>query len=231
MPLSERGTPEALQEYTEALFAHEDELLRSLRDAMEERGLPLIHVSPAQGKLLQVLLRAVHARRVLEIGTLGGYSAIWMARALPRDGRLITLELEVERAELARDYVRRAGLADRVEVRVGPAAETLNRLVGEGHEGTFDACFIDADKESYPAYLGWARRLVRKGGVILADNAYWSGRVLEEASGDEDTAAIQEFNRLLATDPGLEATLVPTGDGLALAVITSSAAPPGTSSA
>ncbi len=220
----------ALQEYAETLLAREDALLRELREEIARRGLPRIHIAPAQGRLLQVLLRAVGARNVLEIGTLGGYSAIWMARALPPDGRLVTLELEEERAAFAREYVRRAQLATVVEVRLGPAADTLRRLVSAGEEGSFDACFIDADKESYPAYLHWARRLVRAGGLILADNAFRAGRVLEEPAPDEGTAAIQQFNRMLARDAGLAATLVPIGDGLAVAVVTSSAARSGTSS-
>ena len=231
MPVTDTHTIEALQAYTEALFAQEDELLRRLRADKEASGFPRIHVSPAQGRLLQLLLRAVGARRVLEIGTLGGYSAIWMARALPEGGQLLTLELAEERAAFARDYVRRAGLGGRVEVRAGPAADTLHTLVAKGEEGRFDACFIDADKESYPAYLHWARRLVRRGGLILADNVFWSGRVLDDPSDDEGTRAIQQFNRSLARDGGVDATLVPIGDGLALALVTGEATGSSTSGA
>lgn len=219
-----------LEEYDAALFAREDALLVQLREETQRRGLPRIHVPPAEGKLLQLLLRAIGARRVLEIGTLGGYSAIWMARALPPEGELITLELEEDRAELAREYLRRARLPARVEVRVGPAADTLRALCASAGEASFDACFIDADKESYPAYLRWARRLVRVGGLIMGDNAHWSGHIVEEPPPDEGTAALQQFNRALARDPGLESSILPVGDGLAVALVTRSAAPRGTSS-
>lgn len=221
---------QALEAYDAALFAREDGLLVELRQEIERRELPRIHIPPAEGKVLQLLLRAIGARRVLEIGTLGGYSAIWMARALPPDGELITLELEEDRAALAREFLRRARLAPRVEVRVGPAADTLRELCARGGEASFDACFIDADKESYPAYLRWARRLVRVGGLILGDNAHWSGHIVEEPAPDEGTAALQQFNRALARDPGLESTILPVGDGLAVALVTSSAVPRGTSS-
>lgn len=217
-----------LEAYATALFAREDTLLRQLRDEIQRRGLPKIHISPSQGRLLQVLLRAIGARRVIEIGTLGGYSAIWMARALPPDGQLLTLEVEEERVALAREYVRRAGLAARVEVIEGVAADTLRDLCSREGEGSFDACFIDADKESYPAYLRWARRLVRTGGLIVADNAFWKGHVLEHPAPDEGTEAMQQFNRMLARDTGLASTIVPIGDGLAVAIVTSRPAGRGT---
>ncbi|HEX9106164.1 MAG TPA: O-methyltransferase, partial [Longimicrobiales bacterium] len=221
----ERGQrlTDALVAYTGSLFAREDALLRDLNAEIERRGLPHIQIGPQQGRALQLLLRAIGARRVLEIGTLGGYSAIWMARALPPDGRLVTLELAEERAALAREFIRRAGLADRVEVAVGPAADTLRRLLEEGGECAWDACFIDADKDSYPAYLRWARRLVRVGGLILADNAYRAGAVLHPPQGGE-AAAIDQFNRKLARDRGLLSTILPLGDGLAVALVTG---PPG----
>jgi predicted O-methyltransferase YrrM len=210
---------EALAAYTASLFAAEDALLRELREQIEQRGLPPIQVPAGVGKVLQLLLRAIGARRVLEIGTLGGTSAIWMARALPADGRLLTLELEPAHAALAGEYLERAGLAARVEVRLGPALETLARLATAA-EPLFDAAFIDADKESYPAYLAWTRRLVRVGGLILADNAYRAGRVLRQPAPAADVAAIQRFNRLLARDPGLTATILPVGDGLAVGLVT-----------
>ncbi len=242
----ERGQTlaDALAAYTGSLFAPEDALLRDLAAEIARRGFPPIQIGPLQGHLLQLLLRAVGARRVLEIGTLAGYSAIWMARALPADGQLVTLELEEDRAALAREFLRRAGLEERVEVRVGPAADSLKRLVAQekaaalqpGHadpmpqagstastagEGAWDACFIDADKESYPAYLRWARRLVRVGGLILADNAYREGAVLRPPSGSE-AAAIDQFNRMLARDRGLVSTILPVRDGLAVALVTAS---------
>ena len=199
--------------YIEKLFAREDEVLTALRDAMRERSLPEIYISAMEGRFLQVLLRAVNARRVLEIGTLGGYSAIWMARALPDNGRLLSLELDPARADLAREYIDRAGLSGVVEVRTGDA----RAILAEFDDERFDVCFIDADKGGYPEYLTHAVRLVRPGGLILGDNALWSGKVAAEAA-DDDTRAIQEFNRRLA-GPDFVATILPIRDGLAVAVL------------
>ena len=211
-------TDEALLSgYVRRLFAAEDGVLEALRYEIPRRGLPEIQISAEQGRLLQVLLRAVGARRVLEVGTLGGYSSIWMARALPPDGRLLTLEIDPERAAFAREFIERAGLSDRIEVRVGDAGETLAALdAGE----PFDAVFIDADKERYPAYLDEALRLLRPGGLVLADNAFWSGRVLDEAPEEEGTTGVRELNRRLAEHPDLLGTIIPMRDGLAVAVYT-----------
>ena len=204
-----------LDDYVAALFAPEDRLLLDLRDEADRSGLPPISISPDEGRLLQVLLRAVGARRVLEIGTLGGYSAIWMARALPPGGTLLSIELEARHAEFARRYVERAGLADRVEVRVGRALDVLPALDGE----RFDVVFLDADKEPLPTYLDWALRLVRPGGLIIGDNALWGGRVLDEQSDDPKTRGVREFNRRMATDPRVTAIVVPTHDGVAVGVV------------
>lgn len=209
---------DALEQYVEGLFAPEDDVLRALKAEIARQGLPEISISPGLGRALQVLLRAAGARQVLEIGTLGGYSAVWMARALPPGGRLVSLEVDPDRAALARGFVERAGLADVVEVRVGDARELLPELV-RARPGRFDAAFVDADKESYESYLTHARQLVRPGGLILADNAFWSGRVLDEAPEDDGTRGIQAFNRRLAEDPGLVSTILPVGDGLAVAVV------------
>lgn len=207
----------ALSAYTERLFAAEDDLLRELRAEMKRRGMPEIHVSAEEGRLLQVLLAGIGARRVLEIGTLGGYSALWMARALPADGTIVTLEMQKSYAAVARDFARRAGFEQVIDVRVGRALELLPGIAQK--ESPFDACFIDADKESYPDYLSWARRLVRRGGLILADNVYWSGRVLDEPAADEGTRAIQRFNRELAEAEDLISTILPVRDGLAVAFV------------
>ncbi|HEX7049681.1 MAG TPA: O-methyltransferase [Longimicrobiales bacterium] len=207
----------ALSAYVEDLFAPEDVVLRELREEIQRRGLPTISITAEVGKLLQVLLTAVGARRVLEIGTLGGYSAIWMARALPPEGRVLTLEINERHAELAREFIGRAGLEGVIEVRSGDARVLLAGLADEG--ASFDACFIDADKESYPAYLRWARRLVRPGGLILADNAFWSGRVLETPPPDDGALEVDQFNRELAAAQDLCSTVIPVRDGLAVAVV------------
>ena len=202
-------------DYISQLFAREDALLADLREEADRCGLPPIAISPDEGRLLQVLLAAVQARRVLEVGTLGGYSAIWMARALPEDGRLLSLEIEAAHAEFARRYVDRAGLSDRVEIRVGRALDVLPSLDGE----SYDAVFLDADKEPLPTYFEWALRLLRPGGLLIADNTLWGGRVLDDAEQDEKTTAVREFNRRMATDPRILGIIVPTHDGVAVGVV------------
>jgi caffeoyl-CoA O-methyltransferase len=202
--------------YVAELFAAEDAVLEELRRASSQAGLPEISIDCAQGKLLQVLLRAVSAHRVLELGTLGGYSGVWMARALPDDGLLITIERDGQRASLARHFFERAGIADRVSVRVGPAANLLPNLV---QEGPFDAVFIDADKENYPLYLDWCSANVRAGGLVIADNALKRGQVLDSQTQDPGVLGIQEFNRRLASDPQFTSIVVPMRDGMAIAVV------------
>jgi caffeoyl-CoA O-methyltransferase len=202
-------------EYLCGLFAREDETLLALREEADRTGLPPIAVSPDAGRLLQVLLKAVGARRVLEVGTLGGYSAIWIARALPDDGRLITLEAEPTHAAFARRFLARAGVAERVEVREGRALDLLPALDGE----RFDAVFLDADKEPLPTYFEWALRLLRPGGLLIADNALWGGRVYDGAENDARTQGVREFNRRLASDPRITGIVVPTHDGVAIGVV------------
>lgn len=202
-------------EYAGALFAPEDAVLLALRDDADRAGLPPIAISADTGRLLQVMIRAVGARRILEVGTLGGYSAIWMARALPVDGRLVTIEHDAAHAAFARAHLAAAGLADRVEVVEGQALRLLPALDGE----QFDLVFLDADKEPLPTYLEWALRLVRPGGAIIADNALWGGRVLDDRVDDDATLGVREFNRRLATDPRLTSIIVPTHDGVAIAIV------------
>ena len=202
-------------DYISSLFAREDELLISLREDADRSGLPPISISADEGRLLQVLLRAIGARRVLEVGTLGGYSAIWMARALPPDGELLSIELDPDHAAFATRYIARAGFESRVRIRVGRALEVLPSLDGE----VFDAVFIDADKEPLPTYLEWALRLVRPGGLIMADNALWGGKVIDPNVDDEKTRAVREFNRRFATEPRLTGIVVPTHDGVAVGIV------------
>jgi caffeoyl-CoA O-methyltransferase len=202
-------------DYISSLFAREDELLISLREDADRSGLPPISISPDEGRLLQVLLRAIGAKRVLEVGTLGGYSAIWMARALPNDGELLSIELDPEHAAFATRYIARAGLDSRVSIRVGRALDVLPSLDGE----VFDAVFLDADKEPLPTYLDWALRLVRPGGLIMADNALWGGKVIDRSVDDEKTRAVREFNRRFATEPRLTGIVVPTHDGVAVGIV------------
>lgn len=206
---------DAIGEYVARLFAPEDELLISLREEADRTGLPPIAISPDTGRLLQVLLTAIGAKRVLEVGTLGGYSAIWIARALGPEGRLLSIESNLVHAEFARRYIGRAGLEGRVDIRVGRALDVLASLDGE----RFDAIFLDADKEPLPTYFEWALRLVRPGGLIIADNALWGGRVIDERTGDDATLGVRELNRRMATDPRVASILVPTHDGVVVGVV------------
>ena len=203
-------------------FAPEDDALAGVEPSLERAGMPHISVSPTEGKLLHVLALAVRAERVLEIGTLGGYSTIWMARALPPTGRVVTIEVDAKHAEVARANLARAGLADRATVRVGPALEELPRLVAEQVE-PFDLIFIDADKPPYAEYLSWALRLARSGTLIVADNVVQSGRILDADDADRSVAGIRRFDEALAAEPRVAAVLLQTvargHDGMALAVV------------
>ncbi len=215
----------AVDSYISDLLVRSDRALDAALEGSEAAGLPAIQVAANQGKLLHLLARLQGARSILEIGTLGGYSTIWLARALPADGRLTTLELDPRHAEVARANIARAGLADRVDIRVGPASETLARLASQG-AGPFDLVFIDADKEGYPDYLGWTLRLTRPGSLIVADNVVRDGAVIDPASDDPRVQAVRRFLEVLAAEPRLDATVIQTVgskgyDGLAFALVTS----------
>jgi len=185
----------------------EDEGLRQAVSAAEEAGLPAIQVSPPQGKLLQLLVRLVGARTILEFGTLGGYSAILMAQALPEDGRLVTLEAEPEYAEVARRSIDAAGVGEKVEIRVGPALEALPGLEGAA---PFEFVFIDADKANSPNYFAWALERMRAGGLIVADNVVRDGALADPASGDAKVEAQRRLHEMLSGDSGVSATTIQT---------------------
>lgn len=208
--------------FNETVVAPDQALADALRDS-DAAGLRRISVSPSQGKLLQLLARLHGARKILEIGTLGGYSAIWLARALPADGRLVSLEIDPQTAAVARANIERAGLSSRVEVRVGPALDTLPRLVDEGL-APFDFVFIDADKPSNPQYLEWALALARPGAVIVVDNVVRKGAVADAASTDPDVVGVRRCLEMIAANPRLSATAIQTVggkgyDGFALALV------------
>ncbi|MFO0872482.1 MAG: O-methyltransferase [Phycisphaerales bacterium] len=209
--------------YFAAHFAPQDDALAAALAANAAAGLPPHDVSPLQGRLLQVLATAVHARSVLEVGTLGGYSTIWLARALPPGGRVVTLEANPAHAAVAVANLERAGVAKSVELVVGRAAETLPRLAAEGR-GPFDLIFIDADKPSNPEYLGWALRLSRPGTLIVGDNVVRGGAVADATSADPNVLGVRRFTELLAAEPRLLASAVQTVgckgyDGFAIAVV------------
>ncbi|MHB1496663.1 MAG: O-methyltransferase [Acidimicrobiales bacterium] len=210
--------------YLEAQLAEEDEALREALRSSREAGLPPINVTALQGKFLYVLARLVGARRVLEIGALGGYSAIWLGRALPPEGKLLSLELEARHAEVARANVERAGLAERIEVRVGRALELLPQVAEEAGDASFDLAFIDADKSNNAAYFAWAMRLVRPGGAVVVDNVVREGRVADEACDDPDVIGTRRLFEAMKAAPGVSATALQVVgekgyDGLALAIV------------
>lgn len=214
----------AVDRYVEDLLVRPEAALQEALAASAAAELPPIQVSPAQGKLLMLLAQIRGARTILEIGTLGGYSTLWLARALPEGGRLITLEVEPKHAAVARANIARAGLADAVELLLGPALDTLQRLAAEGR-GPFDLIFIDADKPGYPDYLPWALRLSRVGTVIIADNVVRDGEVADAASADPRVQAVRRFHELLAAEPRVSATVIQTVgskgyDGFAIALVT-----------
>ena len=206
-----------------AQIVRQDEALDAALAANAAAGLPPIDVSPAHGKMLHLFARIAGARKALEIGALGGYSTIWIARALPAGGRLITLEADERHASVARANVARAGLADRVEVRVGAALDSLPGIEAEGL-APFDFVFIDADKENNANYLAWALRLSRPGTTIVVDNVVRDGRILDAASRDSDVVGVREMFEMMQGEPRLSATAVQTvgakgWDGFALAVV------------
>ena len=213
----------AVDRYISDLLVPADPALDEALAASAAAGLPPISVSPNEGKLLHLLARIQGARRILEIGTLGGYSTIWLARALPADGRLVTLEADPKHAEVACANLARAGLAGAVDVRVGRALDTLPRLLDEG-QGPFDLVFLDADKPSNAEYVRWALRLSRPGTVIVADNVVRGGALVDERSDNSGIRGTRAMFELLAAEPRLSATAVQTVgskgyDGFALALV------------
>jgi predicted O-methyltransferase YrrM len=205
-----------LYDYLLAVSLRETPLQCQLRE--ETAGLPVARwqIAPEQGQFMAMLVKLTGARRLLEIGTFTGYSALCMAAAMAEDGRLICCDISAEYGAIAQRYWREAGLAERIELRLAPALETLDGLLREGQGGSFDLAFIDADKASYPAYLERCLELLRQGGLILFDNTLWSGRVLEQEPSDADTRAIQALNRSLKDDSRIDLSLLPLGDGLTL---------------
>ena len=213
-----------IDHYIERVYVPPDEsLTQNLKDAAAA-GLPVINVSPNEGKLLYLIAKMCRARRILEIGTLGGYSTTWLARALPVDGKLITLELDAKHATVARHSLDRAGVSNRVEIRVGRAVDLLRTLI-DHVETPFDLIFIDADKPSYPDYLTLAMQLTRPGTIILADNVIRNGRVLDAQATDANARGARAYNAAIAAHPRLESIVLPiireNLDGLAVSIVTS----------
>jgi predicted O-methyltransferase YrrM len=195
--------------YLAARTVQDDDFLKALKKAAAEAGLPPIAISAAQASFMQILLKAAKAKDVVEVGTLGGYSAIWMARALPKDGKVRTLEISPKHAEFARSWIAKSDVAGKIEVVVGDGRQVLPGLAAD----SADAAFLDADKTSYPAYLEQCLRIVRKGGLILADNAFAFGQLFDPHPTDREAPAIKAFNEVVPKTKGLHGVIVPLGDG------------------
>jgi predicted O-methyltransferase YrrM len=218
--MTEKPTPQDVDAFLDSTVIGDDPALTAAVQASNAAGLPTIAVSAQQGKFLSLLTGAIQARRILEIGTLGGFSAIWLARGAGPQGRVVTLEYEPKHAEVARANLQRAGVADRVEVIVGAALETLPTLSGD----PFDLVFIDADKENYPAYLQWAVRLARAGSVIVVDNVIRDGEILDPEPDDPRVRATRQTLQLMGEHPALDTAVIQTvgakhWDGFALALV------------
>jgi len=211
-----KGVPlnEELYNYIVNTFADEDEVLQNIVRETEINNIPLIQVSPELGKFLFLLVKLVKAKRVLEIGTLAGYSSIWMARALPEDGKLTTLEISRHHADFSLNNFKKAGLESKIELGFGNAMDSLENLKSE----KFDMCFIDADKTGYSEYFKKVITMMNKGGIIAADNTLKAGKVVEK-DPDEYTKGILDYNRLVAMDPRVESLLVPISDGLTISYV------------
>ena len=206
---------ERFERYITELFAAEDPILSKIRARHESEKLPAINVSPEEGKLLYLLLLLIQAKHVLEIGSLGGYSGVWLARALPADGKLVTIERDPKHARIAREAFAAAGLQDRIELIEGPALDVLPTL-----KPGFDAVFIDADKEPLPHYFAWGMKLLRRGGLLLCDNAFFHGAAVDPNDDSPNAEGVRKFNELASRDPRLVATIIPVRDGLVIGVKT-----------
>jgi caffeoyl-CoA O-methyltransferase len=222
-PVLNQSLFEAVDQYISQLLTPNDAALLATEQSIVENGIPQISVSPNQGKFLQVLAQLCQAEKILELGTLAGYSTIWMARALPEGGKLVSLEVSPLHASVARKNIDRAGLSAKVDVRVGKAIELLPELHGSG-EGPFDMIFIDADKPPYAEYFQWALRLSRPGTLVVVDNVIREGRVLDPGDDDERVRGVRRFNQLLAQTKEVSATILQMVgakeyDGMAVAVV------------
>jgi caffeoyl-CoA O-methyltransferase len=211
------GLDEKLYEYLLDVSLREPEVLRRLREETAERDNASMQIAPEQGQFMALLVRLIGAERTLEIGTFTGYSALAVALALPPHGRVTACELSEEYAAVARRWWAQAGVAERIDLRVGPADETLDRMLEDGLGRRYDFAFIDADKQGYVGYWERCLRLVRQGGLIMVDNVLWDGRVVDPGNTEESTRAIRAFNERVRGDDRVDLSLVPIGDGLTLA--------------
>ena len=219
MPVAKKQFfPEEVRQYLLSASLREPPVLLRLREETDRSERAGWEVSPEQGQFLALLVQTMGARQIIEIGVFAGYGALWLALALPEDGHVIACEISEQYTPIARRYWKEAGVEHRIDLRIGPALDTLRALLSEGQRGRFDFVFIDADKTNNDAYYECALELIRPGGMIAVDNVLWSGRVLDAQSTEPDTVAVRAFNQKLLSDPRVSISMIPIGDGLTLAL-------------
>lgn len=206
-----------LYDYLLSVSLREPDILARLREETSNRADAEMQIAPEQGQFMALLLKLIGARRSLEVGTFTGYSALVCALALPEDGQLIALDINEDTTEIAQRYWAEAGVENKIELRLGPAEDSLRNLIDGGDQGSFDFMFIDADKTGYATYYEMGLQLLRPGGVLAFDNVLWAGRVADPGAGDDDTQALKALNVQLHADPRVDISMVPIGDGLTLA--------------
>lgn len=218
--MSTRTIPlnDALYAYLLSVSLREPEVMKRLREETQKMPRAGMQISPEQGQFMAFLVELIGARRCVEIGTFTGYSALAVARALPPDGRLVACDVSEEYTARAKPFWQEAGVDNRIDLRIAPALDTLDKLLAQGEAGTYDFVFIDADKGNYLNYFQRALDLLRQGGLVAVDNVLWSGAVADPTRDDDDTEAIREFNRAIAKDARVSLSMVPIGDGLTLAL-------------
>ena len=209
---------DALYAYLLSVSLREPEVMKRLREETQKMPRAGMQISPEQGQFMTFLVELIGARRCVEIGTFTGYSALAVARALPPDGRLVACDVSEEYTARAKPFWKEAGVEDRIDLRIAPALDTLDKLLAQGEAGTYDFVFIDADKGNYLNYFQRALDLLRQGGLVAVDNVLWSGAVADPTRDDDDTEAIRAFNRAIAKDARVSLSMVPIGDGLTLAL-------------
>lgn len=207
---------EKLYPYLLSVSLRDSELLKALRDETSRDTMSVMQIAPEQGQFMALLIKLLGARKALEIGTYTGYSSLSVALALPEDGQLIACDISKEWTDIAQKYWQKAGVSNKISLRLAPALETLDELIADGESNTFDFAFIDADKENYLAYYEKALELMKPGGLIVLDNVLWSGHVIDPEKNDVDTEAIREVNKFLHTDKRVDLSMLPLADGLTL---------------
>ncbi|MEG4035949.1 class I SAM-dependent methyltransferase [Microcoleus sp. S36b_A4] len=218
MANSTLGLEHQLYDYLLSISLREPDILASLREETAKHPMGMMQIAPEQGQFMELMVQLMGATKTLEIGVFTGYSALCVALALPPNGQIIACDVSEEYTAIARRYWEAAGVANKISLHLGPAINTLDKLIAEGQAGTFDFAFIDADKENYEAYFERSLQLVRNGGLIVIDNVLWSGRVADPQVQDESTLAIRTFNDKLRNDPRVTLSVVPIADGLTLAL-------------